>query len=103
MRVYQVKVKGIDMVLEPVFDSRRKAEEYSSKYKNRKTIVKQSSIEETSHVFRILVDDIDGYELKEELYTSIDIARENITSDNERIVKENILTDSIKEYDLIEV
>ncbi len=104
MRVYQLKVEGIDMMLEPVFASREKAEEYiRNKYLNRKISIKQTNIEPSEYVYRILVSDSEGYELKEEIYTNLDTAKENIVADNEKVVKENILKDSVKTIELSEV
>ena len=104
MRVYQLKVEGIDMMLEPVFASREKAEEYiRNKYLNRKISIKQTNIEQSEYVYRILVSDSKGYELKEEIYTNLDTAKENIVADNEKVVKENILKDSVKTIELSEV
>ncbi len=104
MRVYQLKVKGIDMMLEPVFASRKKAEEYiKNKYFNRKIVIKETSIEPSEFVYRILVNDQEGYELKEELYTNLDQAKKNAKAKNEKVVKENILKDSVKNIELFEI
>lgn len=103
MKVYQLRLLDLGMNLEQVFKSREKAELYQKKYKNRRIVIKQYKLdEEREYVYRILKSDHEGYELKDEIYETLEVAYKDIKDENERVVKENI-TDSFDNYELVEV
>ena len=102
MKVYKVKLKDANYYLEPVFNSREVAIRYSGKYSNRDIEVEEHTLNATTdYVYRIKYLDEEGYSLGEDLYDSIESAKEY--SDNNIIVKEAILTGKSDKYELIEV
>ena len=102
MKVYKVKLKDANYYLEPVFNSREAAVRYSGKSTQRNIEVEEYTLNTTTdHVYRIKYLDDEGYFLGEDLYESLESAKE-VSKDN-IIVRENILTGKSDKYDLVEV
>ena len=102
MKVYKVKLKDANYYLAPVFNSREVAVRYSGKYTQRDIEVEEYTLNTTTdHVYRIKYQDQEGYSLGEDLYESLERAKE--VSENNVIVRENILTGKSDKYDLVEV
>lgn len=107
MKVYQLRLRDLDLLLEPVFKDKESAILFKNKYKNRKIDIEENILTcENDFVYRIKSVDEEGYELLDNLFTDIDVSLQYIKQkmlDNCIVVKESILTDSNFEYSLIEV
>lgn len=107
MKVYQLRLRDLGIVLEPVFKDKESAMLFRSKYGNRKIDIEENILTlENDFVYRIKSVDEDGYELLDNLFTDLDGTLSFIKQsmlDNCTVVKESILTNSNFEYSLIEV
>ena len=104
MKVYQLKVKNVDYYLEPVFKTREDAIRYSDKYNcpKREFEIAETILDvETDYIYRIKYLDEEGYMLSEKIYESFEGA--SAESENNIIVKENILSGLKNKYELVEV
>lgn len=107
MKVYQLRLRDLGILLEPVFKDKESATLFKNKYRNRKIDIEEKTLtSENDFVYRIKAIDDEGYELLDNLFTDITLSQDYIKEsmlDNCTIVKESILTDSNFEYSLIEV
>lgn len=107
MKVYQLRLRDLGILLEPVFKDKESATLFKNKYRNRKIDIEEKTLtSENDFVYRIKATDDEGYELLDNLFTDITLSQDYIKEsmlDNCTIVKESILTDSNFEYSLIEV
>lgn len=104
MKVYQLKLKDLDILLDPVFKTKEGAQLFLSKYHHRNIEIKENSLEQSSdYVYRIREVDEDGYSLNDELYTSLEAATLGLTNDNQSIVKECLISEESFNYELVEV
>lgn len=107
MKVYQLRLRDLGILLEPVFKDKKSAILFKNKYRNRKIDIEEKTLtSENDFVYRIKAIDDEGYELLDNLFTDITLLQDYIKEsmlDNCTIVKESILTDSNFEYSLIEV
>lgn len=107
MKVYQLRLRDLGILLEPVFKDKKSAILFKNKYRNRKIDIEEKTLtSENDFVYRIKAIDDEGYELLDNLFTDITLSQDYIKEsmlENCTIVKESILTDSNFEYSLIEV
>ena len=103
MKVYQLKVSGLDYYLEPVFKTKEAAMQYKeSKYIHRELDICECTLDISSdYVYRIKYLDDEGYMLGNSIFSSLESAREN--GEDNIIVKENILSGITDKCELVEV
>lgn len=103
MKVYQLKVSGLDYYLEPVFKTREAAMQYKeSKYIHRDLDICECILDTSSdYVYRIKYLDDEGYMLGSSVFSSLESAREN--GENNIIVKGNILSGISEKCEFVEV
>lgn len=103
MKVYQLKVSGLDYYLEPVFKTKEAAMQYKeSKYIHRELDICECTLDVSSdYVYRIKYLDDEGYMLGNSIFSSLESAREN--GEDNIIVKENILSGLTDKCELVEV
>ncbi len=107
MKVYQLRVRDLNILLEPVFKDMESANLFKNKYDSRSIDIIANNLEsEHDYVYRIKRIDEDGYELMDNLFTDLDELLNFINIkgvNNYSIVKESILGNSNFKYSLIEV
>lgn len=104
MKVYQLKIKKADFIIEPVFKDRLTADLYKSKYTSRKfEIIECDLNNQDNYVYRIeRIDDNEVY-LDDELFDSLESANAAKNSNMDKIFKESILNNYNQKYEMIEV
>lgn len=93
MKVYQLKIKDLNIVLDPVFSTIDAAQLFKNKYDGRKIEILEVDLEipnDKNYIYRIETIDRDGTYLEEEIFSSIESAL-RILKNNQKIVKENII------------
>lgn len=108
MKVYQLRLTDLNMLLEPVFESKESAMLFMSKYHNRAVNIEENiiSIPKNNYVYRILKSDEEGYELLDNIFADIEETKkyiENGCLNDCQIVKESLLSNKNFDYQLIEV
>lgn len=108
MKVYQLRLTDLNLLLEPVFESKESAMLFMSKYHNRQVNIEENiiSIPKNNYVYRILKNDEEGYELLDNIFADIEETKkylETVSLDNCQIVKESLLSNKNFDYQLIEV
>lgn len=105
MLVYQLKILDLGIMLDPVFKTKESAELFKDKYKNRNIIIKEKYLEDLkdNYVYRIKNIDSEGYTLEDNIYSTIEHANNNIKQDNQKIVKEHLISDNNFNYELVEI
>ncbi len=107
MKVYQLRLRDLGLLLEPVFKDEESAILFKSKYTNRCIDIEENILDsKADYVYRIKSLDSDGYELLDNLFTDVNCSLDyikNSSLDNCTVVKESILSNSNFEYSLIEV
>lgn len=93
MKVYQLKIKDLNIVLDPVFGTIDAAQLFKNKYHGRKIEIVEVNLEtpnDKNYIYRIETMDMDGTYLEEEIFPSIESAL-RIVKNNQKVVKENII------------
>ena len=104
MKVYQLKIKKADFIIEPVFKDRFTADLYKSKYTSRKFEIIECNINnEDNYVYRIERTVDNEVYLDDQLFDSIESAYAAKHSNMDRIFKESILNNYNQKYEMIEV
>lgn len=104
MKVYQLKIKDLDFILDPVFKTREGAVLFLNKYHHRNMEITETEINEASDfVYRIKEVDEDGYSLNDKIYASKEAAAMEIEKDNQSVVKEYLVSEAGFNYELVEV
>lgn len=107
MKVYQLRLKDLDLLLEPVFKDEMSANLFKSKYNSRNIDLEENVLDKDyDFVYRIKRVDVDGYELLDNLFTDIDELLEYVKKcalDNYSVVKESIINTTNFDYSLVEV
>jgi hypothetical protein len=103
MKVYQLIISDLNLILDPVFNTREAANLYKKRYINRKLVIRETYINnKKKYVYRIETIDEDGVYLENNLFSNYHEALNNINS-NQRIVKENIIGIDNFKYTIREV
>lgn len=100
MKVYQLKIKDLDIVLDPVFGTLEAAILFKNKYRGRKIEVLEVDLDtpnDKNYIYRIETMETDGNYLEEEIFPSLESALKILKS-NQKIVRENIISSSTFKY-----
>lgn len=101
MKVYQLKLRDLDLVLEPVFKTIESAMLFRNKYNSRRIEIKEVVVDkddvDNDFIYRIETMEEDGTYLEEEVFSSLEDAK-RVKKQNQRIVKENIISSSTFKY-----
>lgn len=104
MKVYQLKIKDLDLLMDPVFKTREGAKLFLSKYRHRNIEITEKEMnDECDFVYRIREVDDEGYILADELYSSIEAATMEIKNEKQSVVKEYLISEESFNYELVEV
>lgn len=105
MKVYQLKLSDLDIVLEPVFKTIESALLFRNKYITRRIEVKEvlvdKKVENNNYIYRIETIEEEGTFLEDEVFSSIEDAK-NVQKHNQRVVKENIISSDTFKYAITE-
>lgn len=101
MKLYQLKLSDLDIVLEPVFKTIESAMLFRDKYITRSIEVKEvlldKNMEDSNYIYRIETIEEDGTFLEDELFSSFEAAV-TVKKNNQRVVKENIISSDTFKY-----
>ncbi len=104
MTLYQLKLKELNMVLDPVFNTKEAALLFKSKYHDRMIEIKEINMEPNSqdnYIYRIETMESDGTYLEDEIFPSLESAL-SILKSNQRVVKENIIGSNTFRYAIVD-
>lgn len=104
MVVYQLKIRNLDIVLDPVFNTKEAAMLFKNKYHGREieiVEVKLESLNQDNYIYRIETIESDGSYLEEEIFSSIESAL-SILKNNQKVVKENIINSRTFKYRIVD-
>lgn len=109
MKVYQLKLKEFDFVLEPVFKTEKGAYLYKNKYRDREIKIEELLIDKDYNedfIYRIVNKDSEGEFLEEKIFTNIESAKvflNNKKYSDAKIVKEFFSSENKIHSELIEL
>lgn len=103
MEVYQLRLLELGIMTEEVFKNKNLAINYINKHKGRSLEIKSKYLEkDADYVFRLLSNDYFGECIRDEIYSSYEEALLN-KKDDERVIKESLIVDSLSNYYIEEV
>ena len=104
MKVYCLRMEDLDMWLEPVFESRVAASRYKEKYKGRKIAIEEIDLAKSQeHVYRLSLNESDGYDLIKDLFSSLEDVYNYITNRNiadYKVIQEKVIGTKDLSYNL---
>lgn len=92
MIIYQLRILDLGEYLEPIFKTKERALYYKEKYKSRNIIIKEKYLENIKNdiVYRIKTEDMDGYFLEDEIFTSKCDASHAIKNDYQSVIESRL-------------
>ncbi len=104
MKVYCLRMEDLDMWLEPVFESRVAASRYKEKYKGRKIAIEEIDLAKSQeHVYRLSLNESDGYDLIKDLFSSLEDVYNYITNrqiEDYKVIQEKVIGTKDLSYNL---
>ncbi len=104
MKVYCLRMEDLDMWLEPVFESRVAASRYKEKYKGRKIAIEEIDLAKSQeHVYRLSLNESDGYDLIKDLFSSLEDGYNYITNrqiEDYKVIQEKVIGTKDLSYNL---